>query len=253
MMFKGTKRFPKGEIDFITARNGGNNNAFTSHDYTAYYFSFASDRWLAALEMEADRMENLLFDPTEFELEKQVILEEIKMGLDDPWEMLHQSDDLLGFRDHPYRFPIIGIEQDVMQLKIEDLRETYEAYYAPNNATLVVVGDIDTANIRSRIQDTFGQIEPSESPPANPENLTIQRESLRTRVERPSNIPRMLFALPAPKAASFQLYPAHLLDRVLSEGKLSRLYARLVEKEKLASTVATEIEETFVKRKYRTC
>src|SRR6187401_2036120 len=85
MLFKGTNRFKKGEIDLLTLKNGGSNNAFTSQDFTAYYFNFASDRWQVALEIEADRMVNCAFAPDEFEAEKKVVIEELKTGLDSPW------------------------------------------------------------------------------------------------------------------------------------------------------------------------
>ena len=91
MLFKGTDRFKKGEIDLLTLKNGGGNNAFTSHDFTAYYFNFASDRWDIALEIEADRMVNCAFDPEEFEAEKKVVIEELKTGLDSPWGLLLQE------------------------------------------------------------------------------------------------------------------------------------------------------------------
>src|SRR5262245_17922331 len=93
MLFKGTDRFKKGEIDLLTLKNGGSNNAFTSHDFTAYYFNFASDRWQIALDIEADRMINCVFAPEEFEAEKKVVIEELRMGLDSPWGVLLQELD----------------------------------------------------------------------------------------------------------------------------------------------------------------
>ena len=108
MLFKGTERFKKGEIDLLTLKNGGANNAFTSHDFTAYYFNFASDRWEIALEIEADRMVNCAFDPEEFEAEKKVVIEELKTGLDSPWGLLLQEEEATAYKVHPYRNPIVG-------------------------------------------------------------------------------------------------------------------------------------------------
>src|SRR4029434_4984154 len=93
MLFKGTERFKKGEIDLLTLKNGGGNNAFTSHDFTAYYFNFASDRWEVAIQIEADRIVNCAFDPDEFEAEKKVVIEELKTGLDSPWGLLVQEQE----------------------------------------------------------------------------------------------------------------------------------------------------------------
>src|SRR5256885_12197314 len=108
LLFKGTERFKKGEIDLITLKNGGGNNAFTSHDFTAYYFNFAADRWDVALEIESDRMVNCAFDPEEFEAEKKVVIEELKTGLDSPWGLLLQEQEAAAFKVHPYRNPIVG-------------------------------------------------------------------------------------------------------------------------------------------------
>ena len=96
MLFKGTDRFKKGEIDLITLKNGGGNNAFTSHDFTAYYFNFASDRWDIALEIESDRMVNCSFELEEFEAEKKVVIEELKTNLDSPWGLLMQEVEEIG-------------------------------------------------------------------------------------------------------------------------------------------------------------
>src|SRR5437667_7099287 len=100
MLFKGTDRFKKGEIDLITLKNGGANNAFTSHDFTAYYFNFASDRWQVALDIEADRMVSCTFEPDEFEAEKKVVIEELKTSLDSPWGLLVQESDAAAYKIH---------------------------------------------------------------------------------------------------------------------------------------------------------
>src|ERR1051326_5874405 len=113
MLFKGTDRFKKGEIDLITLKNGGANNAFTSHDFTAYYFNFASDRWDVALDIEADRMVNCTFETEEFEAEKKVVIEELKSSLDSPWGLLIQETDAAAYKIHPYRNPIVGWLQGV--------------------------------------------------------------------------------------------------------------------------------------------
>src|SRR5499426_2996863 len=118
MLFKGTDRFQKGEIDLLTLKNGGGNNAFTSHDFTAYYFNFASDRWHVALEIEADRMVNCTFEPDEFEAEKKVVIEELKTTLDSPWGLLLQEVEAVAFKVHPYRNPIVGWLQDVERASV---------------------------------------------------------------------------------------------------------------------------------------
>src|SRR3954468_7349618 len=144
MLFKGTDRYKKGEIDLITLKNGGGNNAFTSHDFTAYYFNFASDRWEIALDIEADRMVNCSFEPDEFEAEKKVVIEELKTGLDSPWGLLLQEQEATAFKIHPYRNPIVGWLQDVERATAQEQQAYYRRYFHPNNAVLVIAGDFDT-------------------------------------------------------------------------------------------------------------
>lgn len=242
-MFKGTKRLAKGAIDELTTWNGGVNNAFTGRDYTVYYFSFASDRWLPALEIEADRMVNALLDPGEFELEKQVILEEMRIAIDDPWESMRQTVDFRAFGDHPYRNPIIGQLNDVESLTLDALIEHYQQYYVPSNATLVVVGDVDSEKALGHIERYFGSL-PSK-PLVNPKpEIQPERRFEQIRVPRRSALTRVLVAIPAPPVGGTELAHMQLVDRMLSEGKLSRLYLRMVEDEQLASLATTELEET---------
>src|SRR5213083_2625618 len=156
MLFKGTDRFKKGEIDLLTLKNGGGNNAFTSHDFTAYYFNFASDRWDIALDIEADRMVNCVFAPEEFEAEKKVVIEELLMGLDSPWGLLLQDVDATAYKVHPYRNPIVGWLQDVERATAEQQQAYYRRYYQPNNAVLVLAGDFETDRVLARVSKLFG-------------------------------------------------------------------------------------------------
>src|SRR6266404_8783718 len=152
MLFKGTERFKKGQIDLLTHKNGGGNNAFTSHDFTAYYFNFASDRWEIALDIEADRMVNCAFDPDEFEAEKKVVIEELKTGLDSPWGLLLQEVEASAHKVHPYRNPIVGWLQDVEQATVEQQQAYYRRFYHPNNATLVIAGDFNTQDVLKNVE-----------------------------------------------------------------------------------------------------
>src|SRR6266571_1612766 len=152
MLFKGTDRFKKGEIDLITLKNGGGNNAFTSHDFTAYYFNFASDRWEVALEIEADRMVRCAFEPDEFEAEKKVVIEELKTGLDSPWGLLHQEQEAAAFKVHPYRNPIVGWLQDVERATAAEQQAYYHRFYHPNNAILVLAGDFETEQVLAKVE-----------------------------------------------------------------------------------------------------
>src|SRR6187399_51971 len=179
MLFKGTDRFKKGEIDRLTLKNGGANNAFTSHDFTAYYFNFASDRWQIALEIEADRMVNCTFDPEEFEAEKKVVIEELKTGLDSPWGLLMQEVNAAAYKVHPYRNPIIGWLNDVERATVEEQQAYYQRNYQPNNAILSIAGDFDTERVLDEVANRFGGI-----PAGRPSELICINEPVQKGEKR---------------------------------------------------------------------
>jgi zinc protease len=243
MLFKGTDRFKKGEIDLITLKNGGGNNAFTSHDFTAYYFNFASDRWEIALEIEADRMVNCAFEPEEFEAEKKVVIEELKTGLDSPWGLLHQEEEAAAFKVHPYRNPIVGWLQDVERATAEEQQSYYRRYYHPNNATLVMAGDFDTEPVLAKVARAFGSIPAGPQPPRMVLEEPPQRGERRLVVRWRSKVPRLAIAYHAPQIAHPDSYALQVLGVLLSEGKASRLYQRLVEREESVTFVSAEYGE----------
>src|SRR5262252_574608 len=243
MLFKGTDRFKKGEIDLLTLKNGGANNAFTSHDFTAYYFNFASDRWEIALEIEADRMVNCKFDPDEFEAEKKVVIEELKTGLDSPWGLLLQELEATAYKIHPYRSPIVGWLQDVERATVESQQAYYRRYYHPNNATLVVVGDFDTADVLKKIDRAFGSIPAGPEPAAMVLHEPPQRGERRIVVRWRSKVPRLAIAYHVPEIANPDTYALQVLAVVLAEGKASRLYQRMVEREQTVTFVSAEFGE----------
>lgn len=243
MLFKGTDRFKKGEIDLITLKNGGGNNAFTSHDFTAYYFNFASDRWDIALEIESDRMVNCAFDPDEFEAEKKVVIEELKTSLDSPWGLLMQELEAGAFKVHPYRNPVVGWLQDVERATAEQQTAYYRRYYQPNNAVLVIAGDFETDQVLARVSKLFGSIPtgPAQAPMLLEE--PPQRGERRLVVRWRSKVPRLSIAYHAPEIAHPDTYALQVLAVVLAEGKASRLYQRMVEDEQSVTFVSAEYGE----------
>jgi zinc protease len=244
MLFKGTERFKKGQIDLLTLKNGGGNNAFTSHDFTAYYFSFASDRWEVALDIEADRMVSCAFDPEEFEAEKKVVIEELKTGLDSPWGLLFQELEATAYKIHPYRSPIVGWLQDVARASVESQQAYYRRYYHPNNATLVVVGDFDTTAVLKKIDRAFGSIPAGPEPGAMVLREPPQRGERRIVVRWRSKVPRLAIAYHVPEIAHPDTYALQVLAVVLAEGKASRLYQRMVEREQTVTFVSAEFGES---------
>ena len=156
MMFKGTSRFAKGEIDLLTSKMGGANNAFTDHDNTVYHFSLPAEKWETALEIEADRMRGCALDPDEFTAEKSVVLEELAMGLDDPWQSLFQSVETLAYQRHPYHRPVIGWREELERVSAAEMRDYYERHYGANRAFFVIAGAIDAQRTEARLQELFG-------------------------------------------------------------------------------------------------
>ena len=244
MLFKGTDRFKKGEIDRLTLKNGGANNAFTSHDFTAYYFNFASDRWQIALEIEADRMVNCTFAREEFEAEKKVVIEELKTGLDSPWGLLLQEQEASAYKIHPYRNPIVGWLQDVERATVEQQQAYYRRYYHPNNATLVIAGDFDTDEVLEKVDRAFGPIRSGAEPGRMLLEEPPQRGERRLSVRWRSKVPRLAIAYHAPQIGALDTYALQVLAIVLAEGKASRLYQRMVEREQSVTFVSAEFGES---------
>jgi zinc protease len=244
MLFKGTDRFKKGEIDLLTLKNGGNNNAFTSHDFTAYYFNFASDRWEIALDIEADRMVNCVFAPEEFEAEKKVVIEELRMGLDSPWGVLMQELDATAYKVHPYRNPVIGWLQDVERATDSEQQAYYRRHYHPGNATLVLTGDFETDRVLEKVQQRFSSIERSPGSKAVNAVEPAQRGEKRLQLQWRSKVPRIGIAYHAPEIAHPDSYALQVLNLILTEGKTSRLYQSLVEREQSVTFVTAEYSES---------
>ncbi len=243
MLFKGTDRFKKGEIDLLTLKNGGGNNAFTSHDFTAYYFNFASDRWEVALEIESDRMVNCTFELEEFEAEKKVVIEELKTGLDSPWGLLLQEMEAAAYKVHPYRNPIVGWLQDVERATAEQQQAYYRRYYQPNNAILVIAGDFNTDGVLGKVSHLFSPIPAGPPPPPMLLTEPPQRGERRLVVRWRSKVPRIAIAYHAPEIAHEDSYVLQVLAVVLAEGKASRLYQRMVEREQAVTFVTAEYGE----------
>lgn len=231
MLFKGTDKYAKGEIDLITMKNGGRNNAFTWLDFTAYYFTFASDRWEIALDIEASRMRNNVFLPEEFASEKQVVIEELQIGQDSPWDALEEEVWATAFRQHPYHNPTIGWIEDLLNSTVDDMKAYYDQWYHPRNATLVLVGDFDTAYALDRIESLFGAI--PAGPPPKPLSIIepAQRGEKRLVIKRPTPVERLMMAYHAPSVSQPDTFPMQLLYMLLSSGRRSRLYQRLQEQD----------------------
>lgn len=235
MMFKGTKKYGPKQFSQIVQRNGGNDNAFTGKDYTAYFENFASDRIAISLDLESDRMQNLLLDPKEFLSERDVVKEERRMRTeDDPTSTMVEQMTAAAFIAHPYQWPVIGWMADLGSITRDDLAEHYRRYYAPNNATIVVAGDFDTKTLLPQIEKYFGRIPLG---PAVPKVGAVEPRQIGERriiVKQQAELPAVFAGYHAPDIKHADSFALEVLQGVLSSGKSSRLYKTLVYEKQLA-------------------
>ena len=235
MMFKGTRKYGPKQFSRIVMRNGGNDNAFTSKNYTAYFQNFAADRIEISLKLESDRMMNLLIDPREFLSERDVVKEERRMRYeDDPVSTMVEQMMATAFMAHPYQWPVIGWMADLDNLTRDDLYHHYRTFYAPNNATIVVVGDFETRELLPMIERYFGKIPRGPEIPSLGATEPKQLGERRVVVKREAELPVVFAGYKTPNVKHTDTYALQVLEGILSSGKSSRLYGSLVYKKQIA-------------------
>lgn len=244
MMFKGTKKHAAGEFSRIIAENGGRENAFTGKDYTAYFQQLEKSRLKVSFEMEADRMRNLTLPEEEFKKELAVVMEERRMRTEDKASALTAEQFYAtAFTNNPYHQPIIGWMNDLENMKVSDLREWYEKFYAPNNATLVVVGDVNAKDTFELAKKYFSELKPSNIAVTKLRLDAEQKGERRITIKAPARLPYMVmgFKVPSYKTAkeSWEPYALDVLAYVLSGGNSSRFAKSLVRKQQIAVNVDT--------------
>jgi len=230
MMFKGSKKYGPKEFSNIIQRNGGMDNAFTSKDYTAYYQNMSSDRLHLSVELESDRMKNLLLDPKELESERNVVLEERRQRYEnDPQALLYEDVISTAFRAHSYRDPIVGWPSTLNSITREDMLDYYTTYYSPSNAFIVVAGDVEPAKIIAMIKKKFESI-PAAAKPARVfvAEEPQQQGPKKIYLRREAELPYVVMAYHAPSFPHPDYAALELLSVILSGGKSSRLYQSLV-------------------------
>lgn len=242
MMFKGTKTYPPGYFSKTIAGIGGQENAFTNTDYTAYFEKISAAQLPKALQMEAARMRDLIIDDAEFSQEIKVIQEERRMRTDDnPQGIMFERFMAAAHLGAPYQHPVIGWMSDLQQMKPEELRQWYQQYYAPNNASLVVVGDVEPERVLSLAQQYFSAFKPKkiterkrfpEPKALGQKSIAVQAEAKRPMVMLGYTVP----SLPLDKSA-WQPYALELLAGILSGGESARFAKHLVRAKESASSV----------------
>jgi zinc protease len=239
MMFKGTKKLPPGEFSRIIAANGGRENAFTGRDYTAYFQTLSKDRLEVSFELEADRMRNLILLPEEFAKEVEVVKEERRMRTEDkPTSLTYEQFTAAAYRSSPYRNPIIGWMNDLDNMEVEDLRDWYRRWYAPNNATLVVVGDVAPEAVLALAKKHFGPLEPEGLKPAKPPREPKQLGLARIKVKAPARQPYLVMGYKSPVLGQadedWEGYALEMLVAILDGGDSARFARNLVRGKEIA-------------------
>ena len=240
MMFKGTKKHPPNEFSRIISENGGKENAFTGEDYTAYYQQLEKSRLAISFELEADRMRNIVLPPEEFNKEIKVIMEERRMRTDDnPNALMHEQFNAAAFVNSPYHHPVIGWMNDLEHMTVQDLRKWYQTWYTPNNATLVVVGDVDAQETLVLAKKFFGPLKSNPVPVVKPQQEIEQKGTRRITVKAPAELPSLMMGYKAPGARSskdlWEIYALDMLAGILDGGDSARFAKNLVRGSQVAA------------------
>lgn len=249
MMFKGTKQVPAGEFSKRIAAAGGRDNAFTSRDATGYHQQLHKSQLPLAFELEADRMANLVLSPEEFTKEIRVVMEERRLRTDDRANALvFEQMMATAFIAHPYRAPTVGWMSDLESMTWHDARDWYDRWYAPNNATIVVAGDVNPKEVFALADKYFGAIKMKVLPERKPQDEPAQRGIRRITVKAPAEQPSLMMGYRAPILRDvendWEPYALEMLAGVLDGHDAARLNSALVRSEKIANAVGANYDST---------
>ena len=252
MMFKGTKNVSSGEFSKKIAAIGGRDNAFTSRDYTGYFQQLHESELALAMKLEADRMRNLILTKEEFAKEIKVVMEERRLRTDDqPHALVYEKMMSVAYQSHPYRRPIIGWMNDLENMTVGDAQEWYDRWYAPNNAVLVLVGDVDPKEVYSLAQKYYGEIK--SRPIASlalrkPQTEVTQAGIKRLQIKAPAQMPYLVMGYHAPVLhdanADWEPYALQMLVGVLDGNGSARLNKELVRNQQIASSINADYDST---------
>jgi zinc protease len=235
MMFKGTLSVGPREFARLVEQNGGQDNAFTTADVTSYFVNIAADKLDLVVDLESDRMHNLLLDAREIASEREVVIEERRTRTeDDPDGFLGEEVTSVAFKAHPYGFPIIGWMEDLKRIPPAEIRAFYRTYYVPNNAIVVAVGDFKAPEALEKIKRRFGAIPRAPDPPAVLAVEPPQNGERRVTVRKEAQLPIVYLAWHVPNHTSPDAAALEVLSVVLSGGRASRLYRNLIYDRQLA-------------------
>jgi zinc protease len=249
LMFKGTHRIPAGEFSRRIAAAGGRENAFTSNDYTAYFQQLHKSKLPLAMKLESDRMHNLNLSAKEFAKEIKVVMEERRMRTDDePHALLQEKMMAAIYQEHPYQHPVIGWMSDLEQMNVNDARAWYQQWYAPNNATLVIAGDVQAKEVFALAERYYGSIPRQVQPARRQFTEPVQVGIKRMVVKAPAELPLLVMSYHAPNIADpkgdWQPYALEMLTGVLGGNESAWLNKHLVREQQIASSVGVGYDST---------
>ena len=242
MMFKGTENLAPNEFSRIIAANGGRENAFTGRDYTAYFQTMEADRLEVSFRLEAERMRKLIIDETELIKEREVVAEERRMRTEDnPIAMTREAFNATAFVNSPYHHPIVGWMSDINNYEAEDLREWYQKWYAPNNATIVVAGDVEAEAVYKLAEKYFGKLTREVTAVVKPQIEVPQLGMRKVIVQTPAKLPYLMMGwkVPVVKTAdvAWEPYALEMLAGILDGGASARFSRELVRGEEIATSI----------------
>ena len=247
MMFKGTTKRKSGDFEVVLSRIGAQNNAFTSQDYTAYYEVLAAKHIETAFDLESDRMRNLVLDKEEFAKEIEVVKEERRMRTDDnPNGVLREQFNAVAYLNNPYRAPVIGWMDDLDNMKLVDLKDWYKKWYGPNNATLVVAGDVEPEQVFALAEKYFGHYDKSVLPEVKPRVEIPQIGKREITIKVPAKVPSFLLGFKTPglitakngDVEEWEPYALDVLANVLDGGGSSRYSKKLIRGKEIAASTS---------------
>jgi zinc protease len=244
MMFNGSAKYKPTEFDKVLENGGGYSNAYTSNDLTFYYEEFNPDLLDKVLDMEADRMRSLKLDTANIEQERGIVKEERRVSTDNSvrgsmFEELYAA----AFVAHPYHWPVVGWMKDLDNITLQDAKDYFRIYYAPNNATVFVVGDFDARQLQKKMEKVFGSI-PRQAPPRKVVNSEPeQRGEKRLSLHKVAELPAVAIAYKCAPVSSPDIYALNLLATILGRGQSSRLYNTLVYEDQICTEVGAGADE----------
>jgi zinc protease len=246
-MFKGTPKHAGSEFFQIIAQNGGQQNAFTTRDYTAYYQMLAADKLALSFELEADRMQNLSLKADNFNSEHQVVKEERQLRTtNDPQALAFERFNAVALPANPYQNPTVGWPSDLNHLTAQDARYWYKHWYGPNNATVVVVGDVQPDEVYQLAQKTFGQVKPIELLSVKPQAMLDPLGPRKITVKLPAKLPYFILGFNTPSVVTadekWEAYALEILAGLLGGSNSSRLQQKLVRDKQIANEVGVSYD-----------